>query len=90
MSSEACLGRLVAMQKGMFCVVRKKALSWSDRCLWITSMCCVGLVGSRSVRSAVIYGCGGCVIFKKRPFQQVGMGAGWTIACQWQMPVMMA
>lgn len=24
MSSEACLGRLVAMQKGMFCVVRRK------------------------------------------------------------------
>lgn len=64
MSSEACLGRLVAaMQKGRS---KEKALSWSDHCLWITSMCCVGLVGSRSVMSAVIYGCvGGCHLQKK-------------------------
>lgn len=34
--------------------------------------------------------CVGCVIFKKRPFQQVGRAAGWTVACEWQMPVMMA
>lgn len=89
---EVRYGEACSYAKGRVLWGKEKTLSWSVHCLWATCIFSVGLVGSRNMMRAVIYvGRGqGVAHLEKRPFQKVGISGEWILACEWQMPVMMA